>query len=475
MKRNILETHNDILNTITILNNNPNYFKEINNNNFEAQEKFFICLKKILNDNLYFYYLNEQAQKTVIKFIDYYNVKELNILYNQREEFNNYISKLIVSKNSECNENNATKDIKNFISIDNHKIYNKFDVKNLKDVLYTEKDLISFLLGHDEIKDSLKNDYLCLYVVVKFINNYKSEIDKNDIEKISQFISTFDESDAFILEDYLNINLLNDLYCNVDVNTFSFYADVLNIFCFVKNKNWKISFENKDVICDSLENYYLVLSKDDFEILPSIINYIVSSKHFCFSLTIDDLNKLYNLINYGRFNIYKSDDKKFLYCDLIISKINMLYMYNEQEENNKLDYEEIAMKFVVAIFELFKLKNERMIKEKKAYPFNLYNVQYYERDIIRYLADPNIIYNNEVVKDTLHNNYLVDLAIIYLLNVKIDIFNKEQLNLLRELINIRKSNQSVIVKNNKHSLKYAKPYKIILKKLDEYIENTVVK
>ena len=33
----------------------------------------------------------------------------------------------------------------------------------------------------------------------------------------------------------------------------------------------------------------------------------------------------------------------------------------------------------------------------------------------------------------------------------------------------------VIVKNNKHSLKYAKPYKIILKKLDEYIENTVVK
>ena len=114
----------------------------------------------------------------------------------------------------------------------------------------------------------------------------------------------------------------------------------------------KVFFENK------------YITKNDFNLLPSILNYLVSSEHFCFSFTNNDLERIYNIVNYCRFNMLKENEKKFMLCDIIIGKLNMLTMHNQQREENK-ENSLLYTKFVKALLELTAVNKENIVKNFK--------------------------------------------------------------------------------------------------------------
>lgn len=471
MEKNILKLHYDVLNTIELLNNNKEYFNIINySNNFNEKEKCLNYITLILKDDLYFYYLNDEARKIVVKFIKLFNKKDLFELYYQRIKFCNYINNLINTSNNICNQKTNNNNIKSFLFINDKKMLNTFDVKNLKKIASIEKKFISFLLGDDSFNEDLKNEFLLPYMIINFINKFKQKINFSDIKKISELIYNIKDSDLLNLDGYLNVNYVNNLYTDIDIETFEFYRDVLNFFIYVKDNNFKIISENKDIICDSYNNSNtLVITKNDFDLLPSILNYLVSSEHFCFSFTNNDLERIYNIVNYCRFNMLKENEKKFMLCDIIIGKLNMLTMHNQQREENK-ENSLLYTKFVKALLELTAVNKKNIVKNFKDLSIILNNVQIYERNLINYLNDPDKMLNNEIFANKLYFNLLTDISIIYLLNNKINMFSKEQLILLKDLINVKQENYKLITKNNRNIIEFNGSYKKALIKISNYID-----
>lgn len=475
MKKEVLEKSYKILDKIDVLNNNKNYYEEVINNNLFISEDIFNCVRGILKEPLYFYSLNNNGYENIMKFVKYYNNQELNnLLFNSCK-----ISKTIDELKEEVNK----KDIINL----NDKLFEKYNMIDNIDIIYnvyleftdqfykTEKKLVNYLLGNKNLKDELISDVNFTYVLINFINKYKSIFNINDVKELIQLINTIPSLSMFKIKNYLNINVVNNIYTDVDINNIDFYNLVLDIFAFIKEKDFAITLKNGKVISDSaLSNNKIVFTEDDINKLPSVLNYIVSSEHFCFCLDSIDLKRIYDLINYCRFDIEKKDDKRFMFCNEIIKKSNNLNLIQEQVDRGVYNNKDNSFEVCKELRDISYLYQDLLVNCKDFEQFRLYNIHSVERCLIKYLIDSQKISSDKEIYDILCNNPIVDLAIIYILNDKLELLNKHHLELLSSLIRVRIKNVDEIKRRKSSNIKPIHSYKKLLKTLDDFVNNSCV-
>ena len=433
-----------ILNLIYELNNNDEFLINV------LDKREFNNLKNIITSRHYLYYLNSKGYKKILRFVNCLKNKELLEKFNKCNIFD---EERIPSSYEEINE----KQILNS---------NYYISKDL--LLKTEFDLLDYLLNDSEIK---YNNYAMPYIIISFINRYHNKINIEIINKLLTILKSCTTIDFYQVYDYVNINLINDIYTNVDIENMDFYTLVINFINELKKRNDDFYDQNNKLISHSINsNTKIILDDEILKKLPSVINVLVSSSHFCFCLTEDDINKLYDIINCYRFDYIKNDNLQFYFCNKIIGKLNNLnsFLCNLDKEN----YNNYILQLIFnkELYDITKLFNKKLIKVKNFDPQELYEIHVADKILLLYLNDPEIIEAIPVFKEYLYCNSTIDLSILYLLNRHLNILTKANIEDLKSLINIRINNKHNIENDNfKYKKGYVKTLKYIYNIIDNYI------
>ena len=452
MLKKVLERDLQTLEIINSLNNNKRYFTtKIKKDNFD-KEQFYKQLLIIIKSKIYLYYLNSKGYYNLKKFINYYNNKDL------FEIVSNGLTDLIDNPINEYYE-----------EINGEKILLDFCYEQPKMLLSTEIDLLKHFLENKELSN---NNKVLPYIIILFVNKYNKQITFNDLAKLLNLLKSFYSDNYFMVYEYLNINFINNLYTDFNIETFDFYSFVLLLMNKLKIENKTFYDQDNNLISEAFNSKETeIFDEEMLEVIPNIINFIISSSHYCYCLDENNIQRLYDLINYYRFVYINGDVNKYLFCNKIIGKLNDLsdLLNNCITKDSYQKYFETLIK--KEIIDITHLSNQQLIKFKRFNPRELDDLYVADNILFLYLNSSETIYNIPTLNKFLYTNPLIDLSILYLLNRKLNLLESEDIEALKELINIRINNR-LQMKNN-DNIKYIHGYVKTLKYINRFMNEDI--